>query len=291
AGISQWRSFGRCGRAQAQAARTPGEDLCRRRRGDRRMAGADGGAARPDRPACARPSRPRCGAPAAGEGAGSGYMVRRSPARRRPSSGRGAADHRCERRDGVLKLGEKQMSLAHSIHVVNHPLVQHKLTKMRDKETSSTNFRRLLREMGLPLGYDATRDLPLVEREISTPIATMNAPLLEGKKLVVVPILRAGLGLAEGIIDLVPLARVGHVGLYRDPKTLQAVEYYFKIPQDISDRDVIVCDPMLATAHSAIAAVDRLKESGAKRIKFICVLGSEQGARAFAEVHPDVPVF
>lgn len=183
------------------------------------------------------------------------------------------------------------MSLPHSIHVVTHPLVQHKLTKLRDKETSSTNFRRLLREIGLLLGYDATRDLPTVQTRIETPIEAMDAPLLDGKKLVVVPILRAGLGLAEGVIDLVPLARVGHVGLYRDPRTLQAVEYYLKIPQDISDRDVIVCDPMLATAHSAIAAVDRLKESGARRIKFICVLGSEQGARTFAEAHPDVPVF
>jgi uracil phosphoribosyltransferase len=183
------------------------------------------------------------------------------------------------------------MSLPHSIHVVTHPLVQHKLTKLRDKATSSTNFRRLLREIGLLLGYDATRDLPTMQARIETPIEAMDAPLLDGKKLVVVPILRAGLGLAEGVIDLVPLARVGHVGLYRDPRTLQAVEYYLKIPQDISDRDVIVCDPMLATAHSAIAAVDRLKESGAKRIKFICVLGSEQGARTFAEVHPDVPVF
>ena len=183
------------------------------------------------------------------------------------------------------------MSLPHSIHVVTHPLVQHKLTKLRDKATSSTNFRRLLREIGLLLGYDATRDLPTVQTRIETPIEAMDAPLLDGKKLVVVPILRAGLGLAEGVIDLVPLARVGHVGLYRDPRTLQAVEYYLKIPQDISDRDVIVCDPMLATAHSAIAAVDRLKESGARRIKFICVLGSEQGARTFAEAHPDVPVF
>jgi len=183
------------------------------------------------------------------------------------------------------------MSLPHSIHVVSHPLVQHKLTKLRDKATSSTNFRRLLREIGLLLGYDATRDLPTVQTRIETPIEAMDAPLLDGKKLVVVPILRAGLGLAEGVTDLVPLARVGHVGLYRDPRTLQAVEYYLKIPQDISDRDVIVCDPMLATAHSAIAAVDRLKESGARRIKFICVLGSEQGARTFAEVHPDVPVF
>jgi len=183
------------------------------------------------------------------------------------------------------------MSLPHSIHVVTHPLVQHKLTKMRDRETSSPNFRRLLREIGLLLGYDATRDLPLVPTRIETPIEATNAPLLDGKKLVIVPILRAGLGLAEGLLDLMPLARMGHVGLYRDPRTLQAVEYYFKIPEDISDRDVLVCDPMLATAHSAIAAVDRLKESGARRLKFICVLGAEAGARAFAEVHPDVPVF
>ena len=183
------------------------------------------------------------------------------------------------------------MSLPHSIHVSSHPLVQHKLTKMRDEETSSANFRRLLREIGLLLGYDATKDLPLVQTHIQTPIEGTDAPLLDGKKLVIVPILRAGLGLAEGLLDLMPLARMGHVGLYRDPRTLQAVEYYFKIPADISDRDVLVCDPMLATAHSAIAAVDRLKESGAKRIKFICILGSEQGARAFAEVHPDVPVF
>jgi uracil phosphoribosyltransferase len=183
------------------------------------------------------------------------------------------------------------MPLPPSIHVSSHPLVQHKLTKMRDKETSSANFRRLLREIGLLLGYDATRDLPLVKTRIETPIEGTEAPLLDGKKLVIVPILRAGLGLAEGVLDLVPLARMGHVGLYRDPRTLQAVEYYFKIPGDITDRDVIVCDPMLATAHSAIAAVDRLKETGAKRIKMICVLAAEPGARAFAEVHPDVPVF
>ena len=183
------------------------------------------------------------------------------------------------------------MLLPPSVHVSTHPLVQHKLTKLRDKATSSTNFRRLLREIGLLLGYDATRDLPLVETRIETPLAPMDAPLLDGKKLVVVPILRAGLGLAEGIIDLVPLARMGHVGLYRDPKTLAAVEYYFRMPVDIGDREVIICDPMLATAHSAIAAVDRIKESGARRIKFVCVLGSEQGARTFAEAHSDVPVF
>jgi uracil phosphoribosyltransferase len=183
------------------------------------------------------------------------------------------------------------MSLPHSINVSSHPLVQHKLTKLRDKQTSSANFRRLLREIALLLGYDATRDLPLVQTEIETPVAPMTAPLLEGKKLVIVPILRAGLGLAEGLLELIPLARVGHMGLYRDPRTLMAVEYYFKMPADIADRDVLVCDPMLATAHSAIACVDRLKESGAKRMRFICILASEHGARAFAEVHPDVPVF
>jgi uracil phosphoribosyltransferase len=183
------------------------------------------------------------------------------------------------------------MSLPPSIHVSTHPLVQHKLSKMRDKLTSSTNFRRLLREIGLLLGYDATRDLPLVQGHIETPLEPMDTPLLEGKKLVIVPILRAGLGLADGIVDLVPLARIGHIGLYRDPGTLHAVEYYFKIPGDIGDRDVIVCDPMLATAHSAIAAVDQLKKSGARRLKFICVLCSEQGVRAFAATHPDVAVF
>jgi uracil phosphoribosyltransferase len=183
------------------------------------------------------------------------------------------------------------MPLPSSIHVNTHPLVQHKLSKMRDKLTSSTNFRRLLREMGLLLGYDATRDLPLVTARIETPLEPMDTPLLEGKKLVVVPILRAGLGLAEGIVDLVPLARMGHIGIYRDPRTLQAIEYFFKIPDAIGDRDVIVCDPMLATAHSAIAAVDQLKQRGARRLKFVCVLGSDQGVRTFAGAHPDVRVF
>jgi uracil phosphoribosyltransferase len=182
------------------------------------------------------------------------------------------------------------MPLPPSINVVAHPLVQHKLTLMRDKNTSSTNFRRLMREIGLLLGYDATKDLQLALKSIETPLQPMEAPILDGKKLVIVPILRAGLGLAEGLTDLVPLARMGHVGLYRDPRTLQAVEYYFRVPNDVTDRDVLVCDPMLATAHSAIAAVDRLKESGARRMKFICILASEHGARAFAEVHPDVPV-
>ena len=183
------------------------------------------------------------------------------------------------------------MSLPHSIHVVTHPLVQHKLSKMRDKETSSANFRRLLREIGLLLGYDATRDLPLVKGRIETPLEPMDAPLLEGKKLVVVPILRAGLGLAEGIIDLVPLARQGHVGLYRDPRTLQAVEYYFKMPSGMEERDVIVLDPMLATGNSAVAAVDRLKATHPRSIRFVCLVTCPQGIKTFHDAHPDVPIY
>jgi len=178
-----------------------------------------------------------------------------------------------------------------NFHVLVHPLIQHKLSIMRDKRTPTILFRQLLKEIALLMGYEVTRDLPLTSERIETPLEAMDAPTIAGKKVAVVAILRAGLGMAEAMIDLIPSARMGHVGLYRDPRTLQAVEYYFKIPADISDRDVLVCDPMLATAHSAIAAVDRLKESGAKRLKFICILGSEQGARAFAEVHPDVPVF
>src|SRR5260370_33397195 len=178
------------------------------------------------------------------------------------------------------------MSLPHSIHVVSHPLVQHKLSKMRDKQTSSVNFRRLLREIGLLLGYDATKDLPLVHEQIETPIEVTSAPLLDGKKLVIVPILRAGLGLAEGLLDLMPLARMGHVGLYRDPRTLQAVEYYCKIPAHVTDRDVLGCDPMLATAHSAIPAVDAFEGSGAKRIKFISVLASHHAPPPIPQAHP-----
>ena len=170
------------------------------------------------------------------------------------------------------------MSLPPSIHVVSHPLVQHKLTKMRDKETSSANFRRLLREIGLLLGYDATRDLPLVKTHIETPIEGMEAPLLDGKKLVIVPILRAGLGLAEG------MHRSGAARPHRPCRALSRSRARCRRSSttsrsrgDISDRDVIVCDPMLATAHSAIAAVDRLKETGAKRIKFICILALRAG--------------
>ena len=178
-----------------------------------------------------------------------------------------------------------------SVTVVDHPLVQHKLSLMRDKDTPSANFRRLLREIAMLLGYEVTRDLPLARRRIETPMTGMDAPFIEGKKLVVVPILRAGLGLVDGLLELMPQARVGHVGLYRDPETKAAVEYYCKLPEDVADRLVIVCDPMLATANSAIAAVDLLKRTGALRIKFMCLLAAPEGVKAFTEIHPDVPVW
>jgi uracil phosphoribosyltransferase len=177
-----------------------------------------------------------------------------------------------------------------SVTVVAHPLVQHKLSLMRDKQTSTASFRTLLREISLLLGYEVTRDLPIERRRIETPLAEMEAPFIEGKKLVVVPILRAGLGLAEGLLDLVPSARVGHVGLYRDPATREAIEYYCKLPEDIAERTAILCDPMLATAHSAIAAVDLLKRKGASRIKFMALLAAPEGVASFTKAHPDVPL-
>lgn len=177
-----------------------------------------------------------------------------------------------------------------NVTVVDHPLVQHKLTLMRRRETSTALFRQLMREVSLLLGYEVTRDLPLQQVGIETPLGAMSAPLLRGKKLALVSILRAGNGLLEGMLDLVPSARVGHVGLYRDPDTLVAVEYYFKVPHDIEDRPVIVLDPMLATGHSAIAAVTRVMEAGAGVVKVVCLLAAPEGIEAFASVHPDVPV-
>ncbi len=177
-----------------------------------------------------------------------------------------------------------------SVTVVSHPLVQHKLSLMRDRETSTGAFRQLLRETALLLGYEVTRDLPLASRRIETPVAAMNAPFIEGKKLVVVAILRAGLGLAEGLLDLVPSARVGHIGLYRDPRTLEAVEYFCKLPDDIAARYAVLCDPMLATAHSAIAAVELLKRKGCRNIQFLALLAAPEGVAAFTAAHPDVPV-
>ena len=177
------------------------------------------------------------------------------------------------------------------VTVVDHPLVRHKLTLMRTGDTGTAEFRRLLREIALLLGYEVLRDLPLATRTIETPLAPMESPKLEGKKLVLVSILRAGTGLLDGLLDLVPAARVGHIGLYRDPETLEAVEYYFKVPGQLEDRMLVVVDPMLATGNSAIAATARLKEAGARNVKFLCLLAAPEGVAAFRAAHPDVPVF
>ncbi|ACM35145.1 MULTISPECIES: uracil phosphoribosyltransferase [Rhizobium/Agrobacterium group] len=177
------------------------------------------------------------------------------------------------------------------VTVINHPLVQHKLTFMRRKETSTAGFRRLLREISTLLCYEVTRDLELTVETIETPMVEMEAPVLEGKKLVFASILRAGNGLLEGMLDLVPSARVSHVGVYRDHETLQAVEYYFKAPESLSERLVIVVDPMLATGNSSIAAVDKLKERGAVNLRFVCLLAAPEGIKNFREAHPDVHVY
>lgn len=176
-------------------------------------------------------------------------------------------------------------------NVISHPLVQHKLTIMREKATSTQCFRRLLREISTLLCYEVTRDLPIEHQTIETPLAEMRAPVLAGKKLVFASVLRAGNGLLEGMLELVPSARVAHVGLYRDPKTLEPVEYYFKAPEDLDERLVIVVDPMLATANSAIAAVQKLKERGATNIRFLCLLASPEGVAKFNEMQPDVPIY
>lgn len=174
--------------------------------------------------------------------------------------------------------------------VVDHPLVRHKLTLMREADTSTASFRQLLREISLLLAYEVTRDLPVELVEIDTPLTRMKAPKLAGKKLVFASILRAGNGLVDGMLDLVPSARVAHVGLYRDHETLQPVRYFFKAPADLSERLVIVVDPMLATGNSAVDAVTELKEAGAKDLRFLCLLAAPEGLARFAEAHPDVPV-
>jgi len=175
--------------------------------------------------------------------------------------------------------------------VIDHPLVAHKLSLMRDKSTPSAQFRTLLREVSLLLGYEVLRDLPTELRDIETPVGPARAPFLKGKKLVLVPILRAGSGLLDGLLDLVPSARVGHIGLYRDPATLAAVEYYCKLPDDIGERLTVVVDPMLATGNSAAAAVSRLKERGARDIRLVCLLAAPEGIAALARAHPEVRVF
>ncbi|MEZ5775404.1 MAG: uracil phosphoribosyltransferase [Hyphomicrobiaceae bacterium] len=178
-----------------------------------------------------------------------------------------------------------------NVTVVDHPLVAHKLSLMRDKTTSSASFRQLLKEISLLVGYEVLRDLPLETRAIETPLGPMSAPFLKGKKLVFVPILRAGMGLLDGLLELVPSARVGHIGLYRDPETLVAIEYYMKLPDDAAERLVVVVDPMLATGNSVSAAVSRLKEHGVREIKFACLLAAPEGIAALTDAHPDVRIY
>ncbi len=177
------------------------------------------------------------------------------------------------------------------VHVLDHPLIQHKLTLMRRKETSTSNFRRLLNEIGALMAYEVTRDTPMQEIEIETPLEPMRAKLIDGKKLVFVPILRAGTGLLDGFLDVVPGARVGHIGLYRDPRTLGAVEYYFKMPGGMSERDAIVLDPMLATGNSAVAAITRLKQTRPRSIRMACLVAAPEGIATLQAAHPDVSIY
>jgi uracil phosphoribosyltransferase len=178
-----------------------------------------------------------------------------------------------------------------AVTVVAHPLIRHKLTLMRRKETSTVNFRALLSEISMLLAYEALEGIKLTEEEIETPLAKIKAPVVDGKKLVLVAIMRAGQGIVDGMLKIVPNARVGHIGLFRDPKTLEPVEYFYKVPNDLSDRDVIVCDPMLATGNSAVAAVERVKKSKPASLRFVCLLACPEGIATFEKAHPDVPVF
>ena len=181
--------------------------------------------------------------------------------------------------------------MAGTVHLIDHPLIQHKLSLMRQFDTSTYSFRALLEEISMLMGYELTRDLPIEHREIRTPLATMQAPFVTGKKVVLVAVLRAGTGMLEGILKVLPSARIGHIGLYRDPKTLAPVEYFFKVPQAMQDRQVILVDPMLATGNSAVAAVTRIKQTGARAIKYMCLLAAPEGIRTFHEHHPDVAIY
>lgn len=178
-----------------------------------------------------------------------------------------------------------------NVHLIDHPLVQHKLTLMRRKDASTNTFRTLLNELSSLMAYEVTRDMPLQEVEVETPLETMTSKMIDGKKLVFVSILRAGNGILEGMLSVVPGARVGHVGLYRDPQTLEPVEYYFKMPQEMEERDIVIVDPMLATGNSAIAAVDRLKQLNPRSIKFVCLLTCPEGVAALQKAHPDVAIY
>ena len=178
-----------------------------------------------------------------------------------------------------------------NLFIADHPLIQHKLTLLRDKETGSKEFRELVEEIAMLICYEATRSLPLKEVEIETPVGVARTKVTQGRKMAVVPILRAGLGMVDGVLNLVPAAKVGHIGLYRDPETLRPVEYYCKLPADIPERDVFVVDPMLATGGSAIDAVSTIKKSNPKSIKFMCILAAPEGMKDFCEAHPDVQVY
>ncbi|MBR6243333.1 MAG: uracil phosphoribosyltransferase [Ruminococcus sp.] len=177
------------------------------------------------------------------------------------------------------------------LHIIDHPLVQHKMSLMRDKNTGAKEFRELVSEVAMFICYEATRDLPLKEIELETPLAVAKTKIISGRKLAFVPILRAGLGMIDGVTALVPAAKIGHIGLFRDPETKQAVQYYSKLPEDISERDVIIVDPMLATGFSACAAIDEIKKQGAKNIKFMCILCAPEGVEAVQKAHPDVDIY
>jgi uracil phosphoribosyltransferase len=177
------------------------------------------------------------------------------------------------------------------LHVIEHPVIQHKLTLMRRKETSTAKFRSLLQEISMLLAYEVTRELPVTMESIETPLAPMQAPVLDGKKVVFISILRAGSGILDGMLRVVPSARVGHIGLYRDHDTLEAVKYYFKVPTQMEDRDVILVDPMLATGNSSIAAISMVKETRPKSLKFVCVVAAPEGIKALHAAHPDVPIY
>jgi uracil phosphoribosyltransferase len=185
----------------------------------------------------------------------------------------------------------EKLPMSHAVHHLKHPLIQHKLTLMRRKETSTNSFRRLLHEIGMLMAYEVLREMPVQEISIETPLEAMLAPVIDGKKIVLLAIMRAGQGFLDGMLDVVPSARVGHVGLFRDPATLNAVEYYFKVPQDMEERDVIVLDPMLATGNSAVAAVDRVRATGPRSIRFVCLLAAPEGLANFHRHHPDIPVY
>ncbi len=178
-----------------------------------------------------------------------------------------------------------------NLTVMSHPLIQHKITLLRDERTGSKQFRELIEEIAILIAYEATRDLPLCEEEVTTPICKTTSKVIDGKKLAIIPVLRAGLGMVNGVLSLLPSAKVGHIGLFRNEETLQPVKYYYKVPKHIEEREVIVLDPMLATGGSAVAAIGFLKESGAKEIKFMCIIAAPEGIKTLCEAHPDIKVY